>query len=96
MLVAYYVYMLASGKNGTLYNGVTNDLIRRVYEHKTGAADSFTKKYSVKNLVWYEVYDQIEAAIAREKQIKNWQRRWKIELICQSNPDWEDLYPQLN
>lgn len=91
----YFVYLLASGRNGTLYVGVTNDLIRRAHEHLTAAADGFTKRYGVHDLVWYEATPSVEAAIAREKQIKNWKRAWKIALIEESNPQWRNLYPEL-
>jgi putative endonuclease len=91
----YYVYILASGKRGTLYIGVTNNLARRVYEHKTGAIPGFTEKYGVKALVWYEVHQNIEAAIQREKSLKRWYRNWKIDLIEKENPDWRDLYDSL-
>ena len=91
----YFVYLLCSQKNGTLYVGVTNDLIRRVFEHKNGLADGFTKKYSVKNLAWYEVHEDIEQAIVREKQIKKWNRAWKIDLIQKNNPEWRDLSNEL-
>ncbi len=91
----YYVYMLASDKHGTLYIGVTNDLARRVYEHKTGATSGFTGKYGVKLLVWYEVHQSIEAAIQREKSLKRWYRPWKIDLIEKANPGWLDLYDSL-
>ena len=91
----YYVYILASQRNGTLYVGVTNDLLRRVYEHKNGLADGFTKKYGVHFLVHFEATESIEAAIAREKQLKNWKREWKIALIEKDNPHWQDLYPGL-
>jgi putative endonuclease len=91
----YYVYMLASRRNGTLYVGVTNDLIRRVHEHKEGLADGFTKQYGVKVLVWFESTPSIETAIQREKQLKNWKREWKIALIEKENPDWLDLYSGL-
>jgi len=87
-----YVYILASGKHGTLYIGVTSNLIKRVFEHKQGAVKGFTKKYNVKKLVFYEVHE----AIKREKQIKKWERHWKIQLIERSNPDWIDLYYSLN
>jgi putative endonuclease len=90
-----FVYIMASGRNGTLYVGVTRDLIRRVHEHKTGAIDSFTKRYGVHDLVWYQHTDSILSAIQREKQMKAWRRDWKIELIEQSNPYWHDLYPTL-
>jgi putative endonuclease len=88
----YYVYILANGQGGTLYIGVTNDLIRRVMEHKTGNADGFTKKYGVTQLMYYEVTTDIESAIAREKQLKHWNREWKINLIIKDNPNWNDLY----
>ncbi len=90
----YYVYILASQRNGTLYIGVTNDLKRRVYEHKEGLADGFTKRYDIKTLVHAEPYDLVEDAIRREKQLKHWNRNWKIELIERGNPDWDDLYDQ--
>jgi len=91
----YFVYILASKKNGTLYIGVTNDLIRRTYEHKNNLADGFTKKYNVKILVYYEHTENIESAITREKQMKEWQRSWKIKLIEKDNPTWRDLSPEL-
>jgi putative endonuclease len=88
----YYVYLTASGKHGTLYLGVTNNLIRRIYEHKTKAAPGFTARYNVARLVWYEVYDDPTNAITREKDIKKWRRDWKIRLIEEENPEWLDLY----
>jgi putative endonuclease len=88
----YYVYILASKKNGTLYIGVTNNLPKRVYEHKNNLIEGFTRKYNVHNLVYYESYSDIYAAIAREKAIKKWKRAWKTELIEKSNPMWKDLY----
>jgi len=91
----YYVYILASKKNGTLYIGVTNNLLKRVYEHKNNLIGGFTKKYKVHNLVYYEAYSDIYGAIAREKQMKKWERQWKINLIEKSNPLWKDLYPDL-
>jgi len=91
----FCVYMLCSKQNGTLYIGVTSDLIRRVYEHRNDLADGFTKKYSVHRLVWYEVHGSAETAILREKQIKKWNRLWKLDLIQQENPDWKDLYDEL-
>jgi len=90
-----YVYMLASGLNGTLYVGVTSDLIKRVWQHREGLADGFSKQYGVKNLVWYEVHTDITEAIRREKQIKKWDRRWKVELIQKGNPRWRDLYAEI-
>lgn len=93
--MAYYVYMLASRKQGTLYIGVTNELVRRVYEHKEGLVESFTKRYRVDRLVYFETHDSIEAAIVREKKLKHWKRGWKMDLIERDNPDWRDLYPDL-
>lgn len=87
-----YVYILSSGKNGTLYIGVTSDLRRRVWEHKHDLVKGFTKEYGVHDLVYYEQYEDIEQAILREKQMKAWKRYWKIKLINKSNPDWNDLY----
>ncbi len=87
----YYVYILASKRNGTLYVGVTNDLRRRMYEHKNGIIEGFTKKYSVNRLVYFEDSADVDAAIRREKQIKGWRRDKKIALIESANPDWEDL-----
>ncbi|HEY8334498.1 MAG TPA: GIY-YIG nuclease family protein [Tardiphaga sp.] len=89
----YYVYILASQIGGTLYIGVTNDLIRRVYEHKTKVAEGFTRKYGVDRLVYFEYFDHIEHAILREKRLKKWLRAWKIALIEKDNPNWDDLYP---
>jgi putative endonuclease len=88
----YYVYILASGRNGTLYVGVTNDLMRRVAEHREGIASEFTRKHKVHNLVYLESTPDVSAAIAREKQLKRWNRRWKIELIEKGNPYWRDIY----
>lgn len=89
---SYYVYILASDKNGTLYTGVTNDIVRRVYEHKEKQAEGFTKKYEVDKLVYVEETNDISVALTREKNIKKWKREWKIQLIEEHNPDWEDLY----
>jgi putative endonuclease len=91
----YFVYILCSKRNGTLYIGVTSDLIKRVYEHKNDHADGFTKKYNVHNLVWYEMHETAESAITREKQIKKWERKWKLKLIEKLNPEWDDLYSSL-
>ena len=91
----YYVYILASRIGGTLYIGVTNDLIRRVAEHRLKVAESFTKRYDVTRLVYFEVFEEIEKAIHREKRLKKWSRAWKILLIEKDNPDWNDLYPQI-
>lgn len=93
--LTYYVYMLASRKHGTLYVRVTNDLIRRVHEHKSGTVEGFTRKYHVHSLVYFEQTDTVEAAIQREKHMKKWNRAWKIELIEKENPEREDLYPML-
>lgn len=88
-----YVYMMASGLNGTLYIGVTSDLAKRTYEHKSKTLKGFTEKYDVNNLVWFEEHGTIEGAIYREKQLKKWNRAWKIELIEKDNSDWNDLGP---
>jgi putative endonuclease len=92
---SYYVYILASRIGDTLYIGVTNDLVRRVGEHKLKIAEGFTKKYEVSRLVYFEAFDQIEFAIQREKRLKKWPRAWKISLIEKQNPDWIDLYPEI-
>ena len=89
------VYIMASSRNGTLYIGVTSDLIKRVWQHKNDVVESFTNKYKVHLLVWYEPHQDIEVAISREKALKKWNRIWKLRLIEQSNPDWQDLYEQL-
>lgn len=91
----YYVYMLASKKNGVLYIGTTNDLVRRVYEHKTKPVQSFTSRYNVSLLVWFEVYDDPLNAISREKELKKWRREWKVELIEANNAEWHDLYASI-
>ena len=88
----FYVYILCSKRNGTLYTGVTSDLIKRVYEHKNNLVDGFTQKYNIHRLVWYEAHESAESAINREKQIKKWKRAWKLELIEKHNPQWNDLY----
>ncbi|BDV33956.1 GIY-YIG nuclease family protein [Methylocystis iwaonis] len=93
---SYFVYMLASQRNGTLYIGVTNDLSRRVHQHKTKQLPGFTSRYNVQMLVWYETYADVTEAITREKQLKKWERRWKLELIESVNPMWRDLYLDLN
>ena len=90
-----YVYMLASRPNGTLYVGVTNDLLRRCAEHRSGTIDSFTKRYRVKDLVWFETTPNIAAAIQREKTLKHWPRAWKIALVERQNPKWRDLYDDI-
>ena len=91
----YYVYILASKKNGTLYIGITSDLPGRVYEHKNDMGEGFTKKYKVHRLVYYEGYKDVKQAILREKQLKKWKRQWKIRLIEKENPEWRDLYEDL-
>ena len=91
----YYVYILASKKNGALYIGVTNNLLKRVYEHKQNFIDGFTKKYNVHTLVYYEAHSKIEEAIIREKQIKKWNRKWKLRLIEDMNYEWNDLYNEI-
>ena len=88
---AYWVYILASQKNGTLYIGVTNDLERRIIEHKQELTEGFSKMYDVKMLVYFEQTPDVDAAIAREKQLKNWHRQWKINLVQSVNPEWKDL-----
>lgn len=89
------VYILASRRNGTLYTGVTSSLKKRVWEHKNNVVEGFTKRYGVHTLVWYEVHSSMESAITREKAVKEWKRRWKLELIEEMNPDWRDLYDEL-
>ena len=91
----YYLYITASIKEGTLYVGITNDLLKRIYEHKNNLIDGFTKKYNVHKLVYYEETNDIQSAIQREKQIKKWKREWKINLIKKFNPNWKDLYYDL-
>ena len=87
-----YVYILASECYGTLYVGVTSDLVKRIWQHRQGLADGFTRKYKVKRLVWFETHVDIIEAITREKQLKKWARAWKVALIQENNPDWRDLY----
>ena len=89
--MAYYVYILASRKYGTLYIGVTSDLVRRVYEHKTKIVPGFTKRYAIDKLVLFEIFDDPVSAIAREKELKKWRRDWKTRLIDEQNPNWDDL-----
>ena len=89
------VYILASRRNGTLYVGVTSDLIKRVWEHKNDLVEGFTQRYSVHTLVWYEQHESMPMAIKREKAIKEWRRKWKLELIEKDNPTWRDLYEDL-
>ena len=86
------VYILASKRKGTLYIGVTSRLVKRIWEHRGNQTSSFTKRYNVHCLVWFEMHEEMETAIAREKQLKNWKRQWKIELIEKTNAEWKDLY----
>ena len=90
-----FVYILASKPNGTLYIGVSSDLGRRIYQHKTSEVEAFTSKYKVHKLVWYETHDRIEEAILREKQLKKWKRAWKLKIIEEFNPNWKDLYDDI-
>jgi putative endonuclease len=92
IFMAYYVYLLASRKDGALYLGVTNDLIRRVFQHRSKAVPGFSSRYNITQLMWFEIYDDPVSAISREKEIKKWRRAWKVALIVQENPDWKDLY----
>ncbi len=92
----FYVYILASKRNGTLYTGVTSNLIKRIWQHKNDLIDGFSKKYNVKNLVYYEVHSNAESAITREKRIKKWRRAWKLRIIEEKNPGWKDLYEEIS
>ena len=91
----FYVYLLATRKQGTPYLGVTNDLIRRVYEHKQKITPGFTSRYDIRRLVWFECYDDAYTAISREKELEKWRRAWKVALIEKENPDWKDLYGEI-
>ncbi|MBD3299004.1 MAG: GIY-YIG nuclease family protein [candidate division Zixibacteria bacterium] len=91
----YYVYILASRRNGTLYVGMSRDLVVRVAEHKSGAVDGFTRKYKVNMLVYFEHFEDAYEAVKRERQLKKWKREWKLELIERENPYWRDLYPDI-
>ena len=93
--MAFWVYILASKPGGTIYVGVANDLVRRAYEHRNGLVQGFTRRYGVKQLVYFEQYDDPATAIQREKNIKHWSREWKIDLIVASNPEWRDLYDEI-
>jgi len=93
--MSFWVYILANRPGGTLYVGITNNLVRRTYEHREGLAPGFTKKYGVKKLVYYEPHETAIAAIQREKNIKHWPREWKIDLIVAKNPGWRDLYDEI-
>jgi len=89
------VYILSSKKNGTLYIGVTSDLVKRIWQHKNNEEEGFTKRYGVHELVWYEPHESMESAIEREKALKKWNRGWKLKLIESTNPDWKDLYEEI-
>jgi putative endonuclease len=89
------VYILASIKNGTLYVGVTSDLVKRIWEHRNDVVEGFTKRYGVHQLVWYEIHESMDSAVQREKRLKEWKRKWKVQLIENRNPNWEDLYPRI-
>ena len=94
MMKRYFVYILSS-KNRVLYVGITNELSRRIFEHKSGLVEGFTKRYNVNKLVYYEIQSDLKNAIKREKQLKNWHREWKINMIEEKNKDWNDLYPEI-
>jgi putative endonuclease len=89
------VYILSSKRNGTLYVGVTSDLVKRVWEHRNNLVEGFSKRYNVHNLVWYELHESMDSAINREKRLKGWKRKWKLQLIEKTNPNWEDLYSKI-
>ncbi|MEH2525991.1 MULTISPECIES: GIY-YIG nuclease family protein [unclassified Bradyrhizobium] len=93
--MSYYVYIIASRRDGAIYIGVTNDLVRRVYEHRSKAVPGFASKYNITQLVWFEVYADPVSAITREKELKKWKRSWKIQLIEAENPQWNDLYESI-
>ncbi len=94
-VMSYYVYILASRKDGAIYIGVMNNLVRRVYEHRTNAVPGFTSKYNITQLVWFEIYDDPVSAISREKELKKWKRSWKVQLIAAQNLKWDDLYESI-
>ena len=89
------VYIVTNRRNGTLYTGVTSDLVKRIWEHKNKVVDGFTKQYSLNLLVWYEVHETMESAILKEKAMKNWKRQWKLEAVEEKNPNWVDLYDEI-
>lgn len=95
MKTNYYVYIITNKPNGTLYIGVTSNLPKRIWEHKNKLFKGFSKKYNLTKLVWYEVFDSIESAIIKEKQMKEWKREWKINRVLELNPDWQDLYDDI-
>jgi putative endonuclease len=94
-VMAYYVYILASRKDGAIYVGITNDIVRGIYEHRTKAIQGFTSRYNITQLVWFEIYDDPISAISREKELKKWRRTWKVQLIQAQNPNWDDLYASI-
>ncbi len=91
----FYVYILANNRNGTIYVGVTSDLVKRIWQHKSGEIKGFTRKHNIKTLVYYEIHETAESAIHREKRLKEWQRKWKLELIEKVNSNWYDLYDEI-
>jgi putative endonuclease len=93
--VSFFVYIVASGRNGTLYAGMTDDLVKRIWQHRNGVIPGFTKKYGVKSLVWFEIHDSRISALTRERQIKKWNRKWKLDLIESMNPPWRDLWDDI-
>ena len=93
--MSYYVYIIASRRDGAIYIGVTNDIVRRIYEHRIKAVPGFTSKYNITRLVWFEIYDDPISAISREKELKKWKRSWKVQLIEKDNPEWHDLYASI-
>jgi putative endonuclease len=94
--MSFFVYILASRRNGTLYTGMTDDLVRRIWQHRNSVVPGFTTKYGVKMLVWYELHESRESALTRERQIKKWNRAWKLQLIEQMNPTWRDLWEDIS
>jgi putative endonuclease len=94
-MTSYYVYILASRRDGAIYVGITRDLVKRVFEHRSKAAPGFTARYNITMLVWFEAYDDPLTAIAREKEIKKWRRSWKVDLIVKTNPNWDDLFAEI-
>jgi putative endonuclease len=93
--VSFFVYIVASARNGTLYAGMTDDLVKRIWQHRNGVIPGFTKKYGVKSLVWFEIHDSRVSALTRERQIKKWNRKWKLDLIESMNPPWRDLWDDI-
>ena len=93
--MGYFVYIVASRKDGAIYIGITNDIVRRIFEHRTKAVPGFASKYNITRLVWFEIYDDPISAISREKELKKWKRAWKIQLIEAQNPEWNDLYESI-